>query len=140
MSGTMRLLGVQRLDHDPIAGTRNLHTITDLVTTATETRVPGPRLGQQRTHALLAAFLISTSKAACSFARRPRRGVILVPGKASSARHGSRVRLEHQRDSLDLIAITRTMGPVGWAKMVRIAAATKSSWPLGARAKTLRIK
>ena len=53
-----RLLGVQRLDHDPITGTRDLHTLTDPVTTPTGTRVPGLRLGQQRSHALLSALLI----------------------------------------------------------------------------------
>ena len=40
-----RLLRVQRLDHDPI-------------TTETGTRIPGLRLGQQRSHALLAALLL----------------------------------------------------------------------------------
>jgi hypothetical protein len=53
-----RLLGVQRLDHDPITGTTALHTVTDPLTTATGTRVPGLPLGQQRTHALLSALLI----------------------------------------------------------------------------------
>lgn len=53
-----RLLGVQRLDHDPIAGTRDLHTLTDPVSTEAGTRVPGLRLGQQRSHALLSALLI----------------------------------------------------------------------------------
>ena len=52
-----RLLGVQRLDHDPITGTRDLHTVTDPITTATGTRIPGLRLGQPRTHALLSALL-----------------------------------------------------------------------------------
>ena len=52
-----RLLGVQRLDHDPITGTRDLHTITDPVITGSGTRIPGLRLGQQRSHALLAALL-----------------------------------------------------------------------------------
>jgi len=52
-----RLLGVQRLDHDPITGTRDLHSVTDPITTATGTRVPGLRLGQQRSHALLSAVL-----------------------------------------------------------------------------------
>src|SRR5664279_1934267 len=52
-----RLLGVQRLDHDPITGARDLHTLTDPVTTDKGTRVPGLRLGQQRTHALLSALL-----------------------------------------------------------------------------------
>jgi len=53
-----RLLGVQRLDHDPITGTTALATVTAPVTTTTGTRVPGLRLGQQRSHALLAALLI----------------------------------------------------------------------------------
>jgi hypothetical protein len=53
-----RLLGVQRLDHDPITGTRDLHTLTDPVTTEAGTRVPGLPLGRQRSHALLAALLI----------------------------------------------------------------------------------
>jgi hypothetical protein len=52
-----RLLGVQRLDHDPIIGARDLHTLTDPVVTDKGTRVPGLRLGQQRSHALLAALL-----------------------------------------------------------------------------------
>ena len=53
-----RLLGVQRLDHDPITGTRDLHTLTDPVTTAAGTRVPGLKLGQQRSQALLSALLM----------------------------------------------------------------------------------
>jgi len=52
-----RLLGVQRLDHDPITGTTALAAITEPVTTATGTRVAGLRLGQPRSHALLAALL-----------------------------------------------------------------------------------
>src|SRR6476619_5890802 len=45
-----RLLGVQRLDHDPITGTHDLHDITDPIITDSGTRVPGLRLGQPRTH------------------------------------------------------------------------------------------
>jgi hypothetical protein len=52
-----RLRGVQRLDHDPITGTRDLRTLTDPVTTDKGTRIPGLRLGQQRSHALLSALL-----------------------------------------------------------------------------------
>jgi hypothetical protein len=55
-SANRRLLRVQRLEHDPITGTNALHTITDPITTETGTRVPGLRLGQQRSHALLAAL------------------------------------------------------------------------------------
>jgi hypothetical protein len=51
-----RLLGVQRLDHDPISGINVLHTVTDPVITENGTRVPGLRLGQQRSHALLSAL------------------------------------------------------------------------------------
>jgi|GEM_PF-3821907 len=35
-----RLLGVQRLDHDPITGTRDLHTLTDPVTTVNKWNTP----------------------------------------------------------------------------------------------------
>jgi hypothetical protein len=53
-----RLLHVQRLGHDPITGTDALHTITDAVTTPTGTRVPGLRLADRRSHALLQALLM----------------------------------------------------------------------------------
>jgi hypothetical protein len=53
-----RLLRVQTLSHDPITGIDVLHTVTDPVTTDNGTRVPGLRLGQQRSHALLAGLLI----------------------------------------------------------------------------------
>jgi hypothetical protein len=55
-SANRRLLRVQRLDHDPIIGTVALHTITDPITTEHGTRVPGLRIGQQRSHALFAAL------------------------------------------------------------------------------------
>jgi hypothetical protein len=51
-----RLLRVQSISHDPITGTDALHTITAPVTTATGARIPGLRLGEQRSHALLAAL------------------------------------------------------------------------------------
>ena len=53
-----RLLGVQRLDHDPITASDALAAVTDAITTPTGTRVPGLQLGQQRSHALLSALLI----------------------------------------------------------------------------------
>ena len=40
-----RLLGVQRIGHDPITRARSLHTVTAHVTTATGTRIPGLRPG-----------------------------------------------------------------------------------------------
>jgi hypothetical protein len=57
-SANRRLLHVQRLGHDPITGTDALHTITDTVTTATGARIPGLRLADQRSHALLSALLV----------------------------------------------------------------------------------
>ena len=54
-----RLLGIQRLSHDPISGTPEaLHTVTDPVITPNGTRVPGLRLGERRVHALLQALLM----------------------------------------------------------------------------------
>jgi hypothetical protein len=55
-SANRRLLRVQQLDHDPITGTTALTSVTDPITTDTGTRIPGLRLGQQRSHALLAAL------------------------------------------------------------------------------------
>jgi hypothetical protein len=56
-SANRRLLGVQRLDHDPILGARDLHTLTDPVVTTTGSRIPGLPLGRPRSHALLSALL-----------------------------------------------------------------------------------
>ncbi|HUH71875.1 MAG TPA: hypothetical protein VLZ05_25170 [Mycobacterium sp.] len=57
-SANRRLLHVQRLSHDPITGTDALHAITNTLTTATGTRVPGLRLADRRSHALLSALLV----------------------------------------------------------------------------------
>jgi hypothetical protein len=53
-----RLLGVQRLDHDPITAAACLTGVTDPVTTMTGTRVAGLALGHRRSHALFSALLI----------------------------------------------------------------------------------
>ena len=42
-SANRRLLGVQRLDHDPITGAQQLHDLIDPVVTDTGTRIPGYR-------------------------------------------------------------------------------------------------
>jgi hypothetical protein len=55
-SANRRLLRVQSISHDPITGTSALHAITAPITTATGARIPGLRLGEQRSHALLAAL------------------------------------------------------------------------------------
>ena len=56
-SANRRLLDVQRLDHDPIAGSHVLHTVTDPVHSPTGSRIPGLPIGQPRSHALLSALL-----------------------------------------------------------------------------------
>ena len=57
-SANRRLLHVQRLSHDPITGTNALAAITGAVTTTTTgARIPGLRLAEPRTHALLEALL-----------------------------------------------------------------------------------
>jgi hypothetical protein len=57
-SANRRLLGVQRLDHDPIHAVTALAAVTEPVSTPTGTRIPGLRLGQARSHALLSTLLI----------------------------------------------------------------------------------
>ena len=51
-----RLLRLQSISHDPITGAEALHAVTAPVITATGARIPGLRLGEQRSHALLAAL------------------------------------------------------------------------------------
>ena len=57
-SATRRLLRLQRLSHDPITGSRAITAITSPAITPAGTRIPGLRLAQPRSHALLAALLI----------------------------------------------------------------------------------
>jgi hypothetical protein len=56
-SANRRLLGVQRLDHDPLLGARQLHDVIDPVVTDNGTKIPGLRLGDARSHALFSALL-----------------------------------------------------------------------------------
>ena len=53
-----RLLGVQRLSHDPIRGAQAFTDLTAPIVTDTGTRIPGLRFGDARVHALLQALLI----------------------------------------------------------------------------------
>ena len=53
-----RLLGVQRLSHDPIRGAQAFTDLTTPIITDTGTRIPGLRFGDPRAHALLQALLI----------------------------------------------------------------------------------
>jgi hypothetical protein len=50
-------LRVQSLSHDPIAGIDALDALTHTLTTATGARIPGLRLSDRRSHALLQAIL-----------------------------------------------------------------------------------
>lgn len=53
-----RLLGVQRLSHNPIRGAQAFTELTAPIVTDTGTRIPGLRFGDTRVHALLQALLI----------------------------------------------------------------------------------
>jgi hypothetical protein len=53
-----RLLGVQRLSHNPIRGARAFTDLTAPIVTDTGARIPGLRFGDPRAHALLQALLI----------------------------------------------------------------------------------
>jgi len=53
-----RLLGVQRLSHDPTRGRDTFATVNDPVTTDTDARIAGLRFADARAHALLSALLV----------------------------------------------------------------------------------
>ena len=53
-----RLLGVQRISHDPIRGARAFTELTAPIITESGTRIPGLRFGDPRVHALLHALLV----------------------------------------------------------------------------------
>ena len=57
-SANRRLLGVQRISHDPIRGAQAFTDLTTPIVTDTGTRIPGLRFGDTRVHALLQALLI----------------------------------------------------------------------------------
>jgi hypothetical protein len=53
-----RLLGVQRLSHDPARGADVFHAVSDPVITTEGTRIAGLRFADARAHALLSALLL----------------------------------------------------------------------------------
>jgi len=53
-----RLLGVQRISHDPVRGAQAFTDLTAPIVTDTGTRIAGLRFGDARVHALLHALLI----------------------------------------------------------------------------------
>ena len=58
-SASRRLLRLERLSHDPITGAEAITAVTGPALTGAGTRIPGLPLAQARSHALLAALLIS---------------------------------------------------------------------------------
>jgi hypothetical protein len=57
-SATRRLLGAQRLSHNPIRAAEAFTTVHEPITTDTGQRIAGLRLGDRRAHALLQALLM----------------------------------------------------------------------------------
>ena len=57
-SANRRLLGVQRLSHNPIRAAEAFTAVHEPITTDTGQRVAGLRLGDRRAHALLQALLV----------------------------------------------------------------------------------
>jgi hypothetical protein len=57
-SANRRLLGVQRLSHNPIRAAEAFHTLHDPIVTDEGARIAGLRLGDRRAHALLQALLV----------------------------------------------------------------------------------
>jgi len=57
-STNRRLLGVQRLSHNPIRAAEAFHTVHDPIITNDGTRIVGLRLGDHRAQALLQALLV----------------------------------------------------------------------------------
>ena len=53
-----RLLGVQRISHDPLRGAQAFTKLTAPIVTDTRTRIPGLRFGDARVHTLLQPLLI----------------------------------------------------------------------------------
>lgn len=58
LSANRRLLGAQRLSHNPIRAAEAFTAVHDPIITDTGARIPGLRLGDRRAHALLQALLV----------------------------------------------------------------------------------
>jgi hypothetical protein len=75
ISANRRLLGVQRLSHNPIRAAEAFHAVHDPIVTDTGARIAGLRLGDRRAHALLQALLVFRLLPA-GFANRDLRGLL----------------------------------------------------------------
>jgi hypothetical protein len=74
-SANRRLLGTQRLSHNPIRAAEAFHAVHDPIITDTGARIAGLRLGDRRAHALLQALLVFRLLPA-GFASRDLRGLL----------------------------------------------------------------
>jgi hypothetical protein len=83
-SANRRLLGVQRLSHNPIRAAEAFTAVHEPITTGTGQRIAGLRIGDRRAHALLQALLVFRLLPA-GFCNRDLRGLLAeLLGKARS--------------------------------------------------------
>jgi hypothetical protein len=75
-SANRRLLGVQRLSHNPIRAAEAFTAVHEPVTTATGQRIAGLRLGDRRAHALLQALLVFRLLIPTGFSNGDLRGLL----------------------------------------------------------------
>jgi hypothetical protein len=75
-SANRRLLGVQRLSHNPIRAADAFTTVHEPITTSTGQRIAGLRLGERRAHALLQALLVFRLLIPTGFANRDLRELL----------------------------------------------------------------
>jgi hypothetical protein len=91
-SANRRLLGVQRLSHNPIRAAEAFTAVHEPITTATGHRTAGLRLGDRRAHAVLQALLIFRLLPA-GFGNRDLRGLLTellgkAPGEITAGQAG----------------------------------------------------
>jgi hypothetical protein len=92
-SANRRLLGVQRLSHNPIHAAAAFTTVHEPVTTDTGQRIAGLRLGDRRAQALLQALLVFRLLIPTGFANRDLRGLLAgllgkAPGDITTSQAG----------------------------------------------------
>jgi hypothetical protein len=76
LSANRRLLGVQRLSHNPIRAADAFTTVHEPIITDTGQRIAGLRLGDRRAHALLHALLVFRLLIPTGFSNRDLRGLL----------------------------------------------------------------
>jgi hypothetical protein len=76
LSANRRLLGVQRLSHNPIRAADTFTAVHEPITTDTGQRIAGLRLGDRRAHALLQALLVFRLRIPTGFHNRDLRELL----------------------------------------------------------------